>query len=135
MLEKTRRVEAFSARFYATNHAVKVRLHFFCPFFQLDSDKMSSKVSAVDINQANFHQKAAFCYNPLLSGIFCLRLDHLNSETLSDEILTLEGKSRPEPEISSADLVVGLKGYVAAHHVVEEDSHAPDRGFFTVVAV
>lgn len=60
---------------------------------------------------------------------------YLNYETFSNQVLALEGKSGPEPELSSTNLVVCLKGNVPTYHVIEEDSQTPDCSFFPIIPI
>lgn len=58
-----------------------------------------------------------------------------DAETGEDKVLTLRGQGRhSEPHICRADLLVLLEGDVPAHHVVEEDSQAPDGGLLSLVS-
>ena len=54
-------------------------------------------------------------------------------EAFSNKVLAFWGQPRPESEVGSADLLVGLEGDVPADHVVQQDSQAPDGGLFAVV--
>jgi hypothetical protein len=56
-------------------------------------------------------------------------------KTLPDEVLTFETEPDPKSKIGPTYLLICLKGDVTADHVVEEDTHAPDGGLFTIVPV
>ena len=57
----------------------------------------------------------------------------VDPEARADEVLTLGAHVPPEDDLGVADLLVGLVGDVAAHHVVEEDAQGPDSHWLGVV--
>ena len=57
------------------------------------------------------------------------------AKALGDQILALVRDEIVEAEVGGADLLVRLKGDVAADHVIEEDPEGPDGGLVAVVLV
>ena len=59
----------------------------------------------------------------------------VDPQALRHQVLALGADRAVEAEPRRADLLVRLKGDVAAHHVVEEDAQRPHRGLVAVVLV
>ena len=59
----------------------------------------------------------------------------VHAKALPHKVLAHRRDAVTKPEISDADLLVGLEGDVAAHHVKEEDAQGPDGGQLSVVTV
>ncbi len=54
-------------------------------------------------------------------------------EALPNQVLAFGAESGAEADVRATDLLVGLEGDVAAHHVKEEDAEAPDGGLFAII--
>ena len=77
-------------------------------------------------------EKAASSEPGVNEDVFQLRpVLRLDLKALPDQILALWGETDPKADVSTADLLVGLKWDVTANHVKEEDPQRPDCGLFT----